>query len=138
MINIGEMQTDTYKEEVPEHVDKTQEEWDELAYHTQYYYCNKERRQKMRENAKERYRRKKKHVEEIKNDRGCVNCGETEPCCLDFHHLEDKDYNISKMIGDDASLEKIDEEIDKCVVICANCHRKHHAGLINVKDLLGR
>lgn len=63
---------------------------------------------------------------------GCVSCGETEPCALDFHHLDpsEKDYEVSHMHK--LSLKKIQNELDKCIVLCANCHRKVHAGLIKV------
>jgi len=57
---------------------------------------------------------------------GCLICGETDPRCLDFHHRdgEHKLMCISKMSG--SSLERVRGEIDKCDVLCANCHRKLH------------
>jgi hypothetical protein len=53
-------------------------------------------------------------------------CGENHPATLDFHHRDStlKDANISEMM--DCSIEKILEEIAKCEVMCANCHRKLH------------
>ncbi len=61
---------------------------------------------------------------------GCLLCSETTPCALDFHHLHGKDKNISRMKG--LNDNKILEEIAKCVVLCANCHRKVHSGLISI------
>ncbi len=49
---------------------------------------------------------------------------------LEFHHLEssDKDFGISEK-GYTRSWEKIKEELDKCILFCANCHREVHSGL---------
>lgn len=61
----------------------------------------------------------------------CENCGENDPVCLDFHHKDasEKDFSIgdAKRIG--WSKETILLEIQKCMVVCANCHRKIHANL---------
>jgi hypothetical protein len=63
---------------------------------------------------------------------GCVKCGEMEPVCLDFHHInpEHKSKEVNAMYT--ASVEKLVAEIAKCAVICSNCHRKLHAGLISL------
>jgi len=124
------MDTDTYKEEVPDHVDKDQEEWNELSYHTQYYHCNEDRRETMRENSAQRRKDKKEWLNDLKESEGCHFCSVDTAICLDFHHQGDKDANISRLVTSDYSKEKIKEEISKCIVICANCHRKLHAGII--------
>lgn len=61
---------------------------------------------------------------------GCQQCGEMDPACLDFHHLnpEEKSFNVGGLKGGLHNPEKVREEIAKCVVLCANCHRKLHAG----------
>ena len=69
-------------------------------------------------------------IQDIKSRTGCCVCGETEPCCLDFHHLRDKEFEISK--APDVSKERLYKELDKCVVFCANCHRKLHAKKITL------
>lgn len=58
----------------------------------------------------------------------CLICKERDPACLDFHHLrhEDKDFSIGASAG--KSEELLTAEIAKCVVLCANCHRKYHSG----------
>lgn len=60
----------------------------------------------------------------------CLLCGENTPICLEFHHVNDdtKDFNISDP-GVHSSLGKMVQELNKCVVLCANCHRKVHAGI---------
>ena len=61
----------------------------------------------------------------------CVKCGYNKyPGALDFHHLDpnQKDFDWSKMRL--RSWNKIVNELDKCVLVCSNCHRiRHH--LIN-------
>ncbi len=51
-------------------------------------------------------------------------CGMADPRCLDFHHLDraTKLFNIGEHSG--WSLEDVIEEGAKCIVLCANCHRK--------------
>lgn len=65
----------------------------------------------------------KKRLSEIKQSSGCVDCGINNPIVLDFDHLKDKKYNISRMIHDGFSWAAIKKEIAKCEVVCANCHR---------------
>jgi hypothetical protein len=59
---------------------------------------------------------------------GCIKCGESDPVCLDFHHRnpKEKELTLSLAIAR-ASLERIQKEVEKCDILCANCHRKLHA-----------
>lgn len=56
---------------------------------------------------------------------GCVICGEKDLACLDFHHLRDKEFVLASCVKN-RGMSSINKEIDKCVVLCANCHRKLH------------
>lgn len=73
--------------------------------------------------------RKRKHqwLVAFKQSLGCVMCPETHEACLEFHHVDptQKDVTVSIAIAH-WSLERIQEEIKKCVVLCSNCHRKWH------------
>ena len=55
---------------------------------------------------------------------GCHNCGEKDPCCLDFHHRdpEMKSFNVGSTCN--VSQKALESEIEKCDIVCANCHRK--------------
>lgn len=58
----------------------------------------------------------------------CIDCPETNPVCLDFDHVYGiKSRNIAELIHAGVSLENLKLEMDKCVVRCANCHRKKTA-----------
>ena len=54
----------------------------------------------------------------------CVDCGETDPVILEFDHLKTKDFNISDAARKGVSIKKLNDEIAKCEVRCANCHRR--------------
>lgn len=69
-------------------------------------------------------------INEFKSEYHCLVCGETDITCLDFHHLDPskKEFCISTMLRNKRfSIKKIKEELDKCICLCANCHRKFHA-----------
>lgn len=80
-----------------------------------------ERRKVVAEFRERRY----KEFMEYKKTLSCVICGENDPICIDFHHLNEseKEYQISDLV---MSREKMEEELKKCVPVCANCHRKIH------------
>jgi hypothetical protein len=80
-----------------------------------------------------RYRqRNQQFINEYKEKKGCKFCQENTPVCLDFHHIDPniKDWNISVMSRGASSITTIKKEINKCIVICSNCHRKLHAGIL--------
>ncbi len=104
-------------------------------------YCNpcfaeykKEHYQKNKEKSnKERYRKKKNRKQIIRNfinsckeGKQCIDCGEIHPVwAMDYDH---RDPSMKKFIISDAckyaySMEKLKEEIDKCDLVCALCHR---------------
>jgi|ERR1035437_1279886 hypothetical protein len=65
-------------------------------------------------------------VNEIKLASGCVDCGYREHAvALDFDHLngDEKISSVADLANDRCGWDKIQTEIDKCEVVCANCHR---------------
>lgn len=58
-----------------------------------------------------------------KEKSGCMDCGEKYPYfVLQFDHLHSKEFSLSKFGNHTASLSKVKEEVEKCEVVCANCH----------------
>ena len=55
----------------------------------------------------------------------CCKCGESDPCCLEFHHIRDKIMSISHAVKN-MKPDKFKEELDKCICVCSNCHKKIH------------
>lgn len=72
----------------------------------------------------ERYYKKKEYINSQKEQ--CAKCGETRQYVLDYHHRDPskKDFTICKYRK--GSIELLQQEIDKCVVLCSNCHREFH------------
>lgn len=74
----------------------------------------------------------RERMRDYKKEQGCFFCPENEPVCLELHH---KDPETKVMDPSSAILRSWDfflEEAAKCVVLCANCHRKVHVGLLNL------
>lgn len=81
----------------------------------------------------ERRNRHAEMLQEYKHDKSCLCCDESENICLDFHHVDptSKSFTVSgQSMG--RNWEQIEQEISKCVLLCSNCHRKFHAGLIDL------
>lgn len=64
-------------------------------------------------------------LDNYKSQLVCSECGETRWWLLDFHHPNpsEKEGEISKLFG---SPNKLKRELEKCIVLCANCHRNLH------------
>jgi hypothetical protein len=100
----------------------------QLQYQRDFYYRN---RAKVIEENRQRQLEIKDWYIDYKSELACIKCGENEPCCLAFHHREssEKDIEISRAVNQGWSIKRILEEIDKCDVVCHNCHSKLHAGI---------
>ena len=78
-----------------------------------------------------RYRRKisqqiKAYLLDFKKKHPCERCLESDPCCLDFHHIDEKTKRDAMNNLLQSSMKAVLEEIKKCQILCSNCHRKHH------------
>ena len=94
--------------------------------------------EKRRENAKKNYsseKRRNKHLKHYQKyrawlwdlkDKPCFDCGGSfHPAAMDFHHLEPG--TKERTMNNYASKSKVLAEIEKCVLLCSNCHRVRHA-----------
>jgi hypothetical protein len=70
-----------------------------------------------------------KFIADYKREHSCYYCNEDEPIALDFHHIDDKDIEIGAG-KQQVSFSKLKQELEKCIVVCANCHRKLHVNLL--------
>ncbi len=57
----------------------------------------------------------------------CIDCGEKDPVVLEFDHVRGEKTKRIASVCQSYSIPKISEEIAKCEVRCANCHRRRHA-----------
>ena len=94
------------------------------------HIVGKEAYQKQKEKYRKRLSRdKQKRREEIRQklivylkEHPCCDCGITDIRVLTFDHLRDKRYNVSELTMGYHIWETISREIEKCEVVCANCH----------------
>jgi len=78
--------------------------------------------------TKSRDARNRLWINDYKKSHPCQICGEGRIACLDFHHVGDeKSAKISYLVGDHVTIDRLIEEVDKCIVVCANCHRIIHS-----------
>ena len=78
-------------------------------------------------NSKNKIReRNRQFIREYLIGKSCIDCGEKDPIVLEFDHFENKKENLSILIQN-SSIEKIEAEIKKCNIRCANCHRRKTA-----------
>jgi len=100
-----------------------------VVYHREYYHKHKDvLRPRIAESTRQRRKSIRAWIAGIKSC-GCQLCPEDDTCCLDFHHLDsdEKELNIAQGV-DTHSVAVLLTEINKCVVLCRNCHSKVHAG----------
>lgn len=110
----------------------------ELNFFLKTYYKNPKKGLKRGNIPKEYYsnRRRdiKKQLIEYKGG-SCIICGYNKSYrSLHFHHLnpDEKDFTLGHKWGKLGFNEKIKKELDKCVLVCANCHGEIHDGLIKI------
>ena len=97
-------------------------------YNAAYYQKHSEKYKACRRVNQPRYRQQRREllVEYLSNN-PCVDCGERDPVVLELDHVNGEKY---KNVGDMMSghgWKRILREISKCVVRCANCHRRKTA-----------
>lgn len=89
--------------------------------------------------AKRAYRLETKRlVDDWKRARPCILCGENEPCCLELHHPDPSVKEGHPSNFRSISFKRYLREAEKCISVCSNCHKKVHAGIINIECNSGR
>ena len=111
---------------------------DNLVWSNHTYVGYEESRKKQQvEHVTKRRQQLKKMAIEYKGGK-CFICGYDRcDAALEFHHLDpnEKDFGIAQN-GYTRSWEKVKNELDKCICVCANCHREIHTGVINIDEYL--
>ena len=99
------------------------------AYCKAHYRRNREQHNKGRHNrAKGERKEKRELIWRYLEAHPCVDCGERDIVVLEFDHVTgEKDREISVLVGSNASRERLECELTKCEVRCANCHRRKTA-----------
>ncbi len=102
------------------------------AYRSAYYAATYPFKRKEYQARARKYRAKVRKIfrENMLNylrDKSCVLCGENDIRTFEFDHINpiDKHFSISQTVRLGRSWEEVENEINKCRILCANCHKKH-------------
>lgn len=105
------------------------------AKSTVAYYCGPTQQNKQIVRQRDRRTKFRKYMQEVKENRSCMDCGIHYPYyVMDFDHRPDetKLFDISN-INEIPSMDALINEIEKCDVVCSNCHR-HRTWSRLIKD----
>lgn len=105
------------------------------TYWNKRYYENHEHYRNSHNGSREKLREQNaRKVYEYLTNHSCLVCGEADPVVLEFDHRNrnDKIESVSVMIRN-SSWKRIKSEIQKCDVLCANCHRRKTAAQFGFK-----
>lgn len=109
----------------------TKEEWDKHVERCKRWRKGENGQkfvERQKANARAAHTQIKQQAVDYKGGK-CVDCCMVVPlAAFDFHHTGKKDGAISALMGDGAKFEELVQELDKCVLLCANCHRTRHNG----------
>ena len=147
-LNLG---GNTIKKLTPELIEEIQAKYNEignLKKVVKLYHISFERLSKVIKHGKKKKisnteaveswrKRKKKALVEYKGGK-CQCCGYSKCIeALEFHHLDPniKSFTIS---GKSKSFNSLKSEVDKCILVCSNCHKEIHAGLINIDTIINQ
>ena len=147
-LNLG---GNTIKKLTPELIEEIQSKYNEignLKKVVKLYHISFERLSKVIKHGKKKKvsnteaveswrKRKKKALVEYKGGK-CQCCGYSRCIeALEFHHLDPniKSFTIS---GKSKSFNSLKSEVDKCILVCSNCHKEIHAGLINIDTIINQ
>ena len=97
-------------------------------YQREWYNNNKESAKKKSKISNKKIReRNQEFIISYLKEHPCCKCGESDIVVLEFDHIRDKKFEISKLIKGNSSFENLKVEIEKCQVLCANCHKRKTA-----------
>jgi hypothetical protein len=98
------------------------------GYHREHYLANRERYIEQARVQKQRLMLERtKFLIKFFKANPCVECGEQDPVVLEFDHLRDKSFAIGAGLAG-RNWDSVLREMEKCEVVCANCHRRRTAG----------
>jgi len=105
-----------WRKENADKVKKYKREW---YYRNREYVCRKKALRK---------KEIKEWLNGLKEELECIRCGEDFVMCIEFHHTDPnkKELSIHDAVNRGWGKQRILGEIQKCVPLCANCHRKEH------------
>lgn len=134
---MGTKKCVTCKKELPKTIEffATRTDRKTLYYQSNCRDCQREYRKIHYEKNKKKYidkavtykRKVSDWFKEFKKELSCKGCGDDRHWVLDFHHKDpnEKENMVSTLVNKGSKI-KLLEEIEKCDILCANCHRDFH------------
>jgi hypothetical protein len=98
----------------------------EREYQKKHYIANKELYKERAKKSRIALRdRNREYVRSIKETNPCKDCGKFYHYSqMDFDHINDNKINgVARLTNTSLSIERIKSEIEKCELVCSNCHR---------------
>lgn len=80
---------------------------------------------------RERRRKARLLVQEILKSNRCADCGERDMAVLEFDHVRGKRKGICQLMGEGLDVKELKKEVERCEVVCVNCHRRRTATRAN-------
>lgn len=98
-----------------------------------FIYENEEERRKSNYNKVKRFRKKTK-LKAVEYKGGSCEICNYNKCieALEFHHLDPKEKDFGISANTNRAWKKIEKELDKCILVCSNCHREIHSGVVKI------
>lgn len=98
---------------------------DQKAYHKEWYKRNKTKvKAKSKTSNKTAIKRNREFIQNYKENTPCFDCKiKYHYCVMNFDHLRDKKANLSRLVRNSLSINALKLEMDKCELVCSNCHR---------------
>jgi hypothetical protein len=88
------------------------------------YYLGEGQKQKTKKRQNDSRAKIGNYIAGVKDNRHCVDCGVAyRYWVMDFDHLVNKSFNIGHYRSHTNDIKKIREEMEKCEIVCSNCHR---------------
>lgn len=103
--------------------------WCSASCRSLYRYENDIKYQQRNTYVEQTIRSKERKLKAIKLKGGCCSkCDQKHPAALCFHHVDPsvKSFNVDSRVFGNTKWEKIEKELDKCVLLCLNCHQILH------------
>ena len=94
-------------------------------YHRAHYEENSDSYKDRSTKSRKRYKKRNHRIVfDYLVRHPCDECGCTDKTILQFHHIDEKDDEVGNLVNKGSPVERLLAEIEKCRVLCPNCHRK--------------
>jgi len=122
-----EKKRESWKKHYNKNIKKTTNKFKKRDADNSRSYRNSHK-EELNQRKRSRNRDVRNWIDSIKAEKKCSKCKQGKFYILDFHHLDpnEKEINVSRAVSCGFGRERLQKEIDKCIVLCRNCHGELH------------